>query len=91
VFLKNQDLNILYGFKLLVNERSSKRRKEGIMKKKFLKLKDVLNLVQNSRTKQFSYNIKKRQLQLAGISPRAFLNMRIPLKDFPHNKRRLPW
>lgn len=56
------------------------------MKKKFLKVKEIVNLVQNKTTKQYSYNLKKKQSDHFGISPKAFLNFKIPIP--PEKKKR---
>lgn len=58
------------------------------MKKKFLKLKDFMNLVQNKTTKQYSYNLKKKQLQYLGITPKGVLNLKIPISDLKKKERR---
>jgi hypothetical protein len=58
------------------------------MRKKFLRVKDIVNLVQNKTTKQYSYNLKKRQSEHWGISPKGFLNVKIPIKDKDIEKRK---
>ncbi len=61
------------------------------MKTRFIKLKDFMNLVQNKTTKQYSFNIKKKQLKGFGLSPKAVLNFKVPLEDMKKRKRSPQW
>ena len=51
-----------------------------------MKLRNILNLVKNKTTNQYSYNIRKKQLQQFDISPENLLDL-----EFPVKKRRIKW
>ena len=55
--------------------------------KKSLKLKDVVNLLQNSRTKQFSYTLKKKAIKNLGLTPKQILEVNIFVKPQKRRKK----
>lgn len=42
-------------------------------------MRDIFTLVKNKANDQSSYNIKKKTMKTLGISPKKFLNFKIPL------------